>query len=83
MPFTSRKHVNNMKTQKIDDCLRQFEDLAESLKVICSQANMLGRCLDSLHEIIEPEVIGSEQIKKNKFNKKSSHLEDSLNECTK
>jgi hypothetical protein len=76
--------LNNMKTQKIDDCLRQFEDLSESLKVICSQANMLGRCLDSLKDIVNPEVIGGEQIKK-KFNKEksTSHLEDSLNECTK
>lgn len=68
--------------QKVNNCLRQFEDLSETLKVFCSQANMLSRCLDSLEDIIEPEVIGGEQIKKNST-RKHSHLEESFNDFAK
>lgn len=65
----------------INQCLKQFNNLANAVNDACSQAALLGRSLRSLDEIAVPEVIGGNQVNENSSSKKynsSAHLVDSL-----
>lgn len=69
----------------INDCLKQFNSLTNSLNDVCNQASLLGKSLQSLEEFTIPEIVGDEQVKKvpsRKF-KYSAPLTDALDTFSK
>lgn len=74
--------MKTSRRDKINDCLKQFSDLSETFKVICTQASMLERSIQSVQDIVDAEVIGGEKANRNST-KKISHLADSLDDFTK
>lgn len=69
----------------IDDCLKQFNGLTNSLNEVSNQASLLGRSLQVLEDMTAPYNIGDEQVKKNptrKF-KYSAPLNDALDTFSK
>lgn len=60
--------------------LKQFHDFTNALNEVCNQASVLGRSLQSLNELSNPEIIGGEQLQKEPTRrfKSGAHLMDSL-----
>lgn len=76
--YESRKLV-------IDESLKHFSELTQALDEVCNQASLVGRSLHALEDLVIPEIIGKDQIKKvpsQKF-KTSAHLMDTLDTFSK
>lgn len=83
--YSKQYDVYDNKKFAINECLKQFNDLTNALNEVCNQANMFGRCLQSLEELTMPEIVGQKRVKKiysAKFNR-SAHLVDSLDTFSK
>lgn len=64
----------------IDESLKQFSDFSKLIEEVCNQARLIGRSLQSLEDVVVPEIIGQKQVRKvssRKF-KNNALLMDSL-----
>lgn len=70
----------------INECLKQFNEFTNCLNEVCNQASLLGRSLQSLDDIVIPEVIGATQTKllnRSKRFESSAYLMDALDAFSK
>lgn len=83
--MSSKRDIYESTKFTINESLNQFNDFANSINEVCNQASLIARSLQSLGDMVIPELIGMEQVKKappRKF-KNSAHLMDSLDTFSK
>lgn len=80
-----RSEIYETTKNAIDECLKQFNGLTNSLNEVCNQASLLGRSLTALEDMTFPENVGDEQVKKfsTRKLKYSAPLNDALDTFSK